>query len=185
MNDDDFRAVLSSLASTQPAIDPSVARAAVKTRARRYRHRRRAAVGILVAAVSVLVVAVVVDAGLHRTQSVTVTSPRSVGTAVGHIDACSGLPEPTRYVGGTVVALRGRIRYRRLTEGVSKEVLPTDVVARQIVPAGREYHFTLPPGSYIIDLRLYEHHRSNVDTHVSVLVRSQQTVHADLPNNCK
>ena len=83
-----------------------------------------------------------------------------------------------QYVSGTVLALRGSIRYA--TTG--KTVVPTAVVARQQVPTGGEYDFHLPPGHYVI-----EHHYlgGNVTTWVSVVLRSGITVHANLPNICK
>jgi hypothetical protein len=182
MNDDEFRDALATLASTRSAAGTFDARAAVGTRARRYRRRRRALLAtIAVAAAAIVVVAVVALTGMHRPQAVTVRGGGS--TAVGHIDACSGLSEPKQFVGGTVVALRGRIRFERIGRGVSKQVLPGDVVAREVVPAGAEYHFTLPAADYVIDLPHYQG-ATTASTHASVAVRAHQTVQADLPNDC-
>jgi hypothetical protein len=184
MNDDEFRDALATLASTRSAAATFDARAAVGTRARRYRRRRRALLATIgVAGAATVVVAVVALAGLHHPQAVTVRGGDSTGIAVGHIDACSGLSEPEQFVGGTVVALRGRIRFERIGRGVSKQVLPGDVVAREVVPAGAEYHFTLPAGEYVIDLPHYQG-ATTASTHASVAVRAHQTVHADLPNDC-
>jgi hypothetical protein len=184
MNDDEFRNALATLASTRSAAAPAEARAAVATRAARYQRRRQVVVASIgVAAAGIVVVAVVALSGSHQPQSVTVRGVGPTGRAVGDIDACSGLSEPKRFVGGSVVALRGRIRIERLGGGVGKQVLPGDVVARQVVPAGGEYHFTLPAGHYVIDLPHYQG-RNSASTHVSVVVRSHQTVRADLPNDC-
>ena len=66
------------------------------------------------------------------------------GTVVGRIDACSGLGyAKPRYVGGTVLALRGVIRSVQTSAAIGKLRLPSDVVARQEVPVGGQFHFRL------------------------------------------
>jgi hypothetical protein len=105
------------------------------------------------------------------------------GTVVGRIDACSGLGyAKPRYVGGTVLALRGAVRSVQTSAATGKLLLPSDVVARQQVPVGGQFHFRLLPGRYVIDLRHYV--GGNVGTWASVTVRGGETVHADLPNMC-
>jgi hypothetical protein len=183
MNDDEFRHALATLASTRPAVGPSEARAAVGTRAARYRRRRRAVTATIGAAAAGIVVAAAVTlTGLHHQESVTVRGDGATGIAVGHIDACSGLPQPQRFVDGTVVARRGHIRFKRLGAGVSKQVLPRDVVARQVVPIGGEYRFTLPAGAYVIDVS-HGHDTASPNSDVSVVVRSHQTVLPISPTN--
>ncbi|MHB1497583.1 MAG: hypothetical protein ACYCXN_06675, partial [Acidimicrobiales bacterium] len=53
---------------------------------------------------------------------------------------------------GTVFALRGEVRSVRISRAIVKTVLPSDVVARQRVPAAGEFGFSLVPGRYVIDL---------------------------------
>jgi hypothetical protein len=184
MNDDDLHAALVALASKRRSVEPSDARLAVASRARRYRRRRRLMpAAIAAAAGGVVALAVVALSGSPHAQSVTVRSPASTGTVVGHIDACSGMSEPKRFVGGSVVALRGRIQLERLADGVGQQVLPALVVARRVVPAGGEYRFDLPAGHYVIDLPHYRG-SNTASTHVSVVIHPQHTVHADLPNAC-
>jgi hypothetical protein len=64
-----------------------------------------------------------------------------------------------------------------------KVVLPTDVVARQRVPAGGYFHFSLTPGHYVIDLPHYA--RGNAGPSLAVTVRQAVTVHANLPDLCR
>ena len=121
-----------------------------------------------------------------RAVAASATAPASAavprhGAVVGRIYACSGLGVGPLYAGGSVLALRGTIRYvGSATTG--RVVTPTDVVARQRVPTGGQFDFNLPPGRYVI-----EHHYigGNVWTWFSVVVRSGVTLHADLPNMCK
>ena len=87
-----------------------------------------------------------------------------------------------KYIGGTVLALRGSVHTKQVGHG-DKMLLPTDVVGRQQVPTGGEYHFALPSGRYVIDAPHYA--GGNGLTYVSVVVRAGKTVHADLPNDCK
>lgn len=107
-----------------------------------------------------------------------------LGTVVGRIDACDalGVAKP-RYVGGTVVALRGAIRVAMQGPTWGKVVLPTDAVARQRVPVGGYFHFSLPPGHYVIDLPHYA--GSNGGSWLVVTVREAVTAHADLPDLCR
>jgi len=109
--------------------------------------------------------------------------PTATGTVWGHIQRCSALSEPMSYVGGSVVALRGVVRWRKVSKLVWKRLLPTDVVGREQVPAGGEYRFTLPAGDYVIDLPHYI--GGNVGTLISVVIRAGRTIHADLPNDCR
>ena len=111
-------------------------------------------------------------------------SAAELGTVVGRIDACDalGVARP-RYVGGTVVALRGPIRVVMQTSTWGKVVLPTDAVARQRVPVGGYFHFSLPPGHYVIDLPHYA--GSNGGSWLVVTVRKAVTAHADLPDLCR
>ena len=107
-----------------------------------------------------------------------------LGTVVGRIDACDalGVAKPS-YVGGTVLALRGSIRtvWEGRTHG--RLVLPTDVVARQRVPVGGQFHFHLLPGHYVIDLPHYA--GGNAGPSLMVTVRKGVTVHANLPDLCR
>ena len=106
------------------------------------------------------------------------------GDAVGRIEACSGLGyAKPHYVGGTVLALRGVVRSVQTSPTTGRLVLPSDVIARQQVPVGGQFHFSFVPGRYVIDLPHYV--RGNVGTWASVTVRSGETVHVDLPNRCK
>jgi hypothetical protein len=86
------------------------------------------------------------------------------------------------HVAGDVVALKGRITVRKTSTGAIR-VLPTDVVGRQHVHGGTDYHFTLPLGHYVIDLPHYV--GGNVGSDVSVVITSGTTTDADLPNTCK
>jgi hypothetical protein len=106
------------------------------------------------------------------------------GTVVGRIDACSGngYAKPP-HVGGTVVALRGAVRVVWTSARTGKSVLPTDVVSRQGVPVGMQFHFRLLPGRYVIDLPHYVN--GNVGPWVSVTVRGGEVVNADLPDMCR
>ena len=105
------------------------------------------------------------------------------GSVVGRILACSGLGyAKAEYVGGTVLALRGKVRSVPLSPTTGKLVFPTDVVARQRVPAGEQFHFSLSPGQYVIELPRYS--GGNFGTWASVTVHGGTTVHVVLPNMC-
>ena len=101
---------------------------------------------------------------------------------MGFIEACSGLPAPVTHVGGDLVALRGTITVKATSEGI-EQILPSEVVGRQHVAAGADYHFTLPPGHYVIILPHYK--GGNVGTDVSATVHAGTTITANLPNTCK
>ncbi len=133
-------------------------------------------------------------------------SPRS-GTVVGRIFACSGLGVGPLYAGGTVVALRGTIRFVQESATTGKSVFPTDVAARQRVPTGGEFDFNLSPGHYVIELPYYGDGNNlapwvpgppgvygvvpgggvsiRMGSWVSVVVRGGITLQADLPNMCE
>jgi hypothetical protein len=138
----------------------------------RANHRHRSVlVGLVVAAMAMLMSA----CGGSE------TAPR--GTATGRIEACNGLAMmPVRYVGGNVIALKGVVGLKR-SGTVTELRLPNEIVGRQRVPTGGEYHFTLPPGPYVIDLPHYG--GGNVGTYVSLVIANGKTVHADLPDDCK
>jgi hypothetical protein len=111
-------------------------------------------------------------------------SPKpKVGVVIGHIDACSGLPQAARYVAGSIVALLGVISTQPAGNGENRTVLPPDEVGHQRVSTGGEYRFALPPGNYVIDLPHYD--GGNVGSFVSVVIHAGATVDADLPNTCK
>jgi hypothetical protein len=105
------------------------------------------------------------------------------GDVVGRIEACSGIvPAKPQYVGGRVLALRGVVRWAQTSPTTSRLVLPSDVIARQQVPVGGHFHFSLVPGRYVIDLPHYA--SGNAATWASVTVRGGETAHVDLPNRC-
>jgi len=85
------------------------------------------------------------------------------------------------YVGGTVLAVRGSIRFVRENAATGKLVFPTDMVARQRVPTVGQFAFNLSPGHYVIELP----RGGNLQSWVSVADSSGVTVHSDLPNMCK
>jgi hypothetical protein len=129
----------------------------------------------------VLVLAMTACAAHHGNAA---TSHVPQGTVIGRIDACSGdgYAKPP-YVGGNVLALRGVVRSVWTSATTGKLVLPTDIVARQEVPVGGQFHFRLPPGRYVIDLPHYA--GGNVGTWASVTAHAGETVHADLPDLCR
>ena len=107
--------------------------------------------------VAFLTVALAITAyGDHRKPSVSVARTGAQGSVVGRIHACGGIGyAKLQYVRGTVVVLRGEIRSVRVSPGGRETVFPTRVVARQRVATSGHFHFTLPPGPYVIELPRY------------------------------
>jgi hypothetical protein len=57
---------------------------------------------------------------------------------------------PPAHPAGTVVVLRGIVTWVP-TGGAFSLQLPTETVTSESIPAGGEYRFVLPPGSYVIE----------------------------------
>lgn len=111
------------------------------------------------------------------------------GSVSGRIDPCFGFaPAHWAWPGGTVDVLAGRIRTLPTGPGTGRLEVPSTQVARQTVPPGGSYHFSLSPGRYVIKL---EHWGGELATtpvpfeYTSVNVRGGGRYHADLTNACK
>jgi hypothetical protein len=81
--------------------------------------------------------------------------PASFGVVVGQINVCVGMdyrpsPPPPPHPAGTVVVLRGSATWVPVTAGGLTLTLPTESITAESIPAGGEYRFILPPGSYVI-----------------------------------
>jgi hypothetical protein len=116
-----------------------------------------------------LVVAVLLSACAPKpTPSASVLPrPPSLGTVIGYIEPCFGVPPPTSppSYSGTVIVVRSGA-----------------TVASVVVAAGNAYHFTLAPGSY----RLVAHDTPDQNNRwVDVAVVGGQTTRQDIPNTCK
>lgn len=119
----------------------------------------------------VLVVAVLLSACAPPPMSTRSASalprPSNLGTVIGYIEPCFGIPPPTSPPSypGTVIAVR---------DGVT--------VASVVVAAGGPYRFTLAPGSY----RLVAHDTPDQNNRwVEVAVVGGQTTRRDIANTCK
>ena len=104
-----------------------------------------------------LTVALAITAyGDHRKPSVSVARTGAQGSVVGRIHACGGIGyAKLQCVRGTVVVLRGRDPLNAGEPRGRETVFPTRVVARQRVAISGHFHFTLPPGPYVIELPRY------------------------------
>jgi hypothetical protein len=109
----------------------------------------------------------------HQREPSSAASMRAAGT--GTPSRCTWVA-PCRPCGGAVRTVWTSARTGKL-------VLPTDVVARQGVPVGGQFHFRLLTGRYVVDYPRYV--GGNVGTRLSVTVRRGEDVHADLPDMCR
>jgi hypothetical protein len=102
----------------------------------------------------------------------------------GFIEPCVGtaLRRPP-YAAGTVTALRGVHRLRRIGPGEQQVVLPTDVIARQHVAKNQRYRFVLSPGRYVLTATYDESGAGR--TFVDLNVPAGARMRTDLPNLCK
>jgi hypothetical protein len=170
-------------------------------RNRRRRHRRRIRRGAATAAVvGLMVIGVVVAVRSPGGMTLRVqTAPRTVtprttqpivngpaatagptGEVTGRIIRCSGLGPiygQSPFTGGTVVALKGTITYQPIYPAGNQDVFPTEVAARETVQPGKEFHFTLPPGSYVLRL-------SNGLSWVQIEIHAGEIIRQDMPNLC-
>ena len=117
------------------------------------------------------------------------------GVVFGQISPCYSdfqrTPPPTGHPAGTVVVLRGSIKW--IPDGRGGQYLgpfPTDIAASESIPAGGTYRFNLPPGPYVIVLPPYL--RGSVPggptisfaPYASVSVVAGQETHQDVPAEC-
>jgi hypothetical protein len=115
------------------------------------------------------------------------------GLVVGQISPCSGpprrTPPPPAHPAGTVVVLRGSIRW--IPDGRGGQSLgpfPTETVATESIPAGGTYRFTLPPGPYVIVTPPYSSGSVlggptiSIAPYASVSVVAGQTKYQDVPD---
>jgi hypothetical protein len=102
--------------------------------------------------------------------------PDGKAVVTGGIIPCSGLPDPNgpRYSAGTVSVLKGQVGWNSTGQGNLREVLPTEVVARQRVGPNETYRFVLEPGRYVIQSGVY----------ASVTLQPGDDVYVDVPNLC-
>ena len=129
------------------------------------------------------VVLAVTACGNHRNSSASLARTGPQGSVLGRIHACSGIGyAKLQYVGGTIVVLRGRDPLSAGEPRGRENRFPTRVVARQKVATSGHFHFTLPPGQYVIELPRYA--SGNARTWASVTIRSHTTLRVDLPNMC-
>jgi hypothetical protein len=120
--------------------------------------------------------------------------PASFGLVVGQINACVGMdyrpnPPPPPHPAGKVVVLRGTATWVPNTAGVFSLTLPTESITAESIPAGGEYRFKLPPGSYVIFVPspgVYaiapDGRETPVGPYANVSVAAGQTTRQDVPD---
>ena len=111
--------------------------------------------------------------------------PAGMGDVVGGIIPCQGIVVPggPHYAAGSVVALKGRIRWQQTSvPGNSAQVFPTDVVAQESVAVNTQFHFVLPAGDYVLRGQLPP--PANVRPFTEITLKPGVTVSRDIPNMC-
>lgn len=121
-------------------------------------------------------------AGCSPAPSPTTPTPTSTptptvdGLVVGGLEPCSGIffPSPQPFAAGTIVVLRG-------VEGANGALLTT-VVATQVVGSGALFHFSLPPGQYVLVGHYTE--PTSIAPWVPITVTAAATTSQNIPNRC-
>jgi hypothetical protein len=120
--------------------------------------------------------------------------PTALGLVVGQISPCygppHGTPPPPAHPAGTVVVLRGSIKW--ISDGRGGQSLgpfPTETVATESIPTDGTYRFMLPPGPYVIVTPPYSSGSVpggptiSIAPYVSVSVVAGQTKYQDVPDS--
>jgi hypothetical protein len=116
----------------------------------------RAALYVLTVATTLLVAACQQSGPTARPAQATPSASvaASFGVVVGQITPCTvdsrPNPPPPPHPAGTMVVLRGSATWVPVTAGGLTLALPTEAITSESIPAGGEYRFILPPGSYVI-----------------------------------
>jgi hypothetical protein len=104
----------------------------------------------------------------------------------GYIEPCVGArivgASALPHAAGTVTALRGRERLRKVADGF-QQVLPTSVAARVHVDENQPFRLKLAAGDYVL-VGSYDD-RGSGTTYLSLTLPRHTTLHRNLPNICK
>ncbi|MHB8323933.1 MAG: hypothetical protein ACYDHB_05845 [Candidatus Dormibacteria bacterium] len=114
------------------------------------------------------------------------TIPSGEGLITGGIDACFGVPpkQSPGFVAGTVIVFGGSVTQVPWAGG-SRDVLPTDMVAKKTVAAHQRYRIVLPPGKYVLVGRYAGATSDQVGPWVATTLSVGEDVVRDIPNECK
>lgn len=122
--------------------------------------------------------------GCGRASAPIHTETQQVATITGGVLPCYGVPiaNGPRYVAATITVFQGRVSWQDAGPSTRRDVLPTTVVAQQVVAENATYRFTLPPGDYVLQGRFL-----SLDLAPSIGTTGQagQVLHVDIPNSCK
>ena len=140
-----------------------------------------------------LAVIVAVLGGCTQATSTTATEPPiatvagptgPTGDVIGGIWPCVGISlTPVHFVSGTIVALRGSGTTKPVGPDEFQSILPRTVVARQTVGSRQKFHFSLPPGPYV--LHVIRSRLASELPNLDVTIEANHTVHANMPDACK
>jgi hypothetical protein len=116
--------------------------------------------------------------------------PADMARVTGGINRCEALiarypPGETRYVAGTVQVLKGDVVWvpDPYDRGALHDMLPTQVVAEQIVGFGDRYNFDLRPGHYVLNLVVAPAGNA-AHQYVEVTLNPGDDRVIDIPNTC-
>jgi hypothetical protein len=156
-----------------------------EARARARRRRLRIVLAVLAAAVMALagvLIGYAVPGTSHTAATRPVPAAIRTGVVTGHLAACAGLPVRV-ITPGTVTVLRGTVRWKLVSPGTWRLVLPTKVVASEHISNNYDqtFRFALPPGKYVLAGR---YDRGNALTFHEVSVPAGKVIREDLPDVC-